>query len=90
MCGFLAFKTYENVKNLPETASSTGRAPEAWWGARNKRDGGGGEGGYGSKRRARAGSDGKEIILFGKRSGPLENALVVSKTTRDFLLRTPI
>ena len=41
MSGFLAFKTYENVKNLPETASSTGRAPEAWWGARNKRDGGG-------------------------------------------------
>ena len=52
-------------KALPETASSTGQASEALWGARNKR-----EGGYGNERRARAGSDGKEIILFGKRSGP--------------------
>ena len=52
-------------KNLPETASSTGQAPKAYWGARNER-----EGGYGNERRARAVSDGKEIILFGKRSGP--------------------
>ena len=53
------------LKTLPETASSTGKAPEALWRAQNKR-----EGGYRNERRARAGSDGKEIILFGKRSGP--------------------